>query len=96
MIKWLEDATQDLHSLHQYIAQENPNAAKMIAKCIIDATKLLATQPHMGRPGRVLYTRELVVPNTPFIIPYQMKNKHIEILRVIHGAMQWPEEFHTN
>ena len=27
------------------------------------------------------------------IIPYRVNHMTIEILRVFHGAMQWPEEF---
>jgi plasmid stabilization system protein ParE len=42
--------------------------------------------------GRVHNTRELIVSGTPLIIPYRVKNKNVEILRVFHSAMQWPEE----
>lgn len=92
MILWLDDAVQDLQSLHQYIALENPAAANRVAKHILNAINLLTEQPAMGRQGRVHHTRELIVSGTPFIIPYRVKNKNIEILRVFHSAMQWPEE----
>ncbi len=46
----------------------------------------------MGRPGRVLGTRELIVSSAPYIVPYRVKNNFIEILRVLHVAMEWPEE----
>jgi toxin ParE1/3/4 len=45
----------------------------------------------MGRPGRVPGTRELVIPKTPFIVPYRLQRKVIQILRVYHGARRWPE-----
>jgi len=92
MIMWLDDAVQDLQSLHQYIILENPAAANRIAKRILNTVNLLLEQPAMGRQGRVHNTRELIVSGTPFIIPYRVKNKNIEILRVFHAAMQWPEE----
>ena len=92
MIMWLDDAIQDLRSLHQYITLENPSAANRVAKRLLNTVNLLTDQPSMGRPGRVHNTRELIVSGTPFIIPYRVKNKNIEILRVFHGAMQWPEE----
>jgi toxin ParE1/3/4 len=91
IIKWLDEAVHDLQSLHQYITLENPSAANRIAKRILNAVNLLIEQPGMGRPGRVHNTRELVVSGTPYIIPYRVKNKNIEILRVFHGAMVWPE-----
>jgi toxin ParE1/3/4 len=48
----------------------------------------------MGRPGRVPGTRELVVSDTPFILPYRVRDSAVEILAVFHGARQWPEQFH--
>lgn len=92
MIKWLDDAIKDLQSLHQYITLENPSAASRVAKRILNTINLLAEQPAMGRQGRVHNTRELVVSSTPYIIPYRVKNKNIEILRIFHGAMQWPDQ----
>jgi len=90
-IQWLEDAVKDLQALRNYIAQDNPIAANRIAERIIESIKNLVDQPNIGRPGRVFGTRELVVRDTPYIIPYRVKNNIIEILRVFHGAMQWPE-----
>lgn len=42
---------------------------------------------------RVYNIRELIVAETPYIIPYRIKNNTVEILRVFHSAMQWPEIF---
>jgi toxin ParE1/3/4 len=92
MIKWLDDAVYDLQSLYRYIAQENPPAANGVAKRILKAVNLLPDQPGIGRSGRVRDTRELIVAGTPYIIPYRVKNHSIEILRVFHGAMQWPDQ----
>lgn len=92
IIKWLDEAAQDLRHLRHYIAEDNPQAAQSTAKRIIDAVSLLAAQPGLGRPGRVPHTRELVITGTPFIIPYQVRGNVIEILRVFHGAMLWPDK----
>lgn len=92
IIKWLDDAIYDLQALRQYIAQDKPSAANRLAKQILKAVNLLSDQPSMGRPGRVLGTRELIVSSTPYIVPYRVKNNAIEILRVLHVAMEWPEE----
>lgn len=79
-------------SLRQYIAKDKPSAANRVAKRILSTVNLLAEQPNMGRPGRVSGTRELIVSSTPYLIPYRVKNSRIEILRVLHVAMQWPDE----
>jgi toxin ParE1/3/4 len=47
----------------------------------------------MGRPGRVTGTRELVVDGTPYILPYRVRNRVVQILRVLHGARRWPQRF---
>ena len=92
IIRWLDDAIYDLQAVRQYIAVDKPNAANHVARRIISAVSLLSEQPEIGRPGRVYGTRELVVPGTPYIVPYQVKNNAIEILRIFHSAMQWTEE----
>lgn len=92
IIKWLDDAIYDLQELRQYISQDKPSAAHFVAKRILSSVNLLSQQSGIGRLGRIQGTRELVIPGTPFIVPYRIKNNTLEILRVLHGAMQWPEE----
>ena len=45
-----------------------------------------------GRPGRVAGTRELVVTGTPYVAAYQVTRETVRILRVLHGAQQWPDD----
>lgn len=92
-IKWQNRAITDLEQLQEYIAQDNPIAAGQVAKRIIQAVDLLKNHPGIGRPGRVPNTRELVIKDTPYLLPYRLRKGVIEILRVLHGAMQWPETF---
>jgi toxin ParE1/3/4 len=91
IIGWLDDAVDDLQSLRSYIAQDNVIAAKKVVKKILHSIEILSEQPGIGRVGRVPSTRELIVSGTPYIIPYRVQNNIIEILRVFHCAMQWPE-----
>ena len=92
MISWLEDAIFDLNALRQYIAQDKPSAANRVAKRILTSINLLSEQSNMGRAGRVPGTRELIIPGMPYIVPYRVKNNSIEILRVLHVAIQWPDK----
>ena len=57
---------------------------------IAEQIDILQQHPQMGRPGRKQGTRELVISRTPFIVVYRIKAKRIELLRVLHGAQQWP------
>jgi toxin ParE1/3/4 len=93
-IVWSPEAVEDLISLRAYIAEENPAAARRIVLRVLhDVEHLLPDNPQMGRPGRVPGTRELVVPRTPYIVPYRVQRATIQILRVFHGARRWPERF---
>jgi toxin ParE1/3/4 len=91
---WSPEAIDDLAALRAYIEQDNPAAAQHVALHILQNVEtLLASTPEMGRPGRVPGTRELVIPRTPFIVPYRLVGNAMQILRIFHGARRWPEAF---
>lgn len=92
-IRWTTPALRDLEAIGDFIARDKPAAAARIVNAILDGSEALATHPHIGRAGRVPGTRELVIPNTPFVAPYRVRGDEIEVLAVFHGARQWPESF---
>ena len=92
-VTWHRRARQDLRHIRAQIAAENPQAAQRVAQRILRAVALLAEQPGMGRVGRVSSTREFVITDTPYIAAYQIVEDTLVILRVLHGAQRWPEQF---
>jgi toxin ParE1/3/4 len=89
-IRWLRTALKNLDAEADYIAQDNPQAAAELVKRVFDSVDVLAKHPAIGRPGRVPDTRELVVTGTPYIVPYRVKGRTVDILRVFHGVRRWP------
>ena len=89
-IKWLRQALPDLDEAESYIAQDNPNAAAGVLLEIVRAVSMLERQPGLGRPGRVSGTKELIVPDTPYIVPYRVKDGIVQVLRVYHSSRKWP------
>lgn len=89
-VEWLRKAVANLNAEAEYISQDSPTAAARTVAAIVDAVELLKSYPAMGRPGRVPGTRELVVPGTPYIVPYRVRGDAVELLRVFHGARKWP------
>jgi toxin ParE1/3/4 len=89
-VVWSRRAIGHLVSLREYIEKDSEQNAALAAKRILKAVDLLQTQPDMGRPGRVPGTRELVVPETPYIIPYRVRHERLELLAVFHGRQKWP------
>ena len=63
----------------------------MAARCRLNVARL-AANPALGRAGRVPTTRELVVSPTPYLIVYRVRSETVEILRIFHGARQWPDQ----
>jgi len=91
-IIWAPEAIDDLAGLRTYISRDNPAAARRLAIHIVDMVEtVLAENPHIGRPGRVPGTREFVIDNSPYIVPYRVKDNALQILRVYHGARRWPD-----
>ncbi len=77
--------------IRDYIAEDSPAAAARVLRIIIQKTNRLIDHPKLGRRGRVVGTRELVITETPYISVYRVEGEMIDILRVLHGARQWPE-----
>ncbi len=93
IIEWSLFAVEDRTRIFDYIEQDNPTAAIAVDERIMEQTAKLARFPESGRPGRVDATRELVVGQTPFIVVYHVQNDTVRILRILHGAQSWPEQF---
>ena len=92
-IVWSPRAIDHLTRLRSYIARDNPKAANRIASRLLAAVERLAELPGLGRPGRIAGTRELVVPGTPYVIPYRLRHDRLEVIAVFHGRQKWPTRF---
>jgi addiction module RelE/StbE family toxin len=85
-IRWYSEAIQDLVAFREYIRRDNPQAASFVGQRILQVVSLLKDQLALGRLGRVEGTRELIVSGLPFTIPYRVRHKEIQILRVLHQS----------
>ncbi|MGO6748170.1 type II toxin-antitoxin system RelE/ParE family toxin [Rhizobium ruizarguesonis] len=81
----------DLDKIVDHIALDNPLAALNMWDEIERQVERLRDFPRSGRIGRMPETRELVVSGTPFIVVYVVSDD-VELVRVLHGAKQWPPE----
>jgi toxin ParE1/3/4 len=93
---WSDKARQDFRKIIAYIAERNPPAAVKVADRIDHAARDLAAMP-TGRRGRVSGTYEKPLPDLPYIIAYSLEttsagDEVLAVLRVIHGARNWPAE----
>ena len=91
-LEWSAFATSDRTSIFDYLERESPAAAIKVDTLLTVAADRLKRFPEIGRPGRIKNTRELVVLKTPYIIAYRLTDDVIRILRILHGAIQWPDD----
>jgi toxin ParE1/3/4 len=91
-LRYTPRARSDLAEIHDYIAQENQQAARRVVQIIRKAAEALSPNPLVGRAGRIAGTRELTVGHFPFTLAYRVDAEEIQILSVIHTARMWPED----
>ena len=83
-----EKALVDLEGIYNWIANDNPTAAKAVVERVFASTEHLATFPQMGHAGRDEGTFEWVVPRLPYIVVYEIQADRDEVIviAVMHGA----------
>jgi toxin ParE1/3/4 len=89
-IVWTTAARRDVNEIWDFIEVRNPNAAELVSSEILRAVEGLLQLPKRGKPGRVKETRELVVSGLPYVVVYLLADERVVILRVLHGAQDWP------
>jgi len=91
-VVWSRQAIRHLIRLREYIEKNSEQNAALVASRILKAVDLLESRPEIGRPGRVFGTRELVVPDTPYVIPYRARGGRLDLIAVFHGRQRWPSK----
>ena len=89
---WLRKALADRDEQIDFIAENSPRAAVEQGDRIAHQVSQLVQHPELGRVGRKPGTRERVISRTPFIVVYRINGQRIELLRLLHGAQQWPKK----
>jgi len=88
-------AEQDLDEIWLYIAPDNITAADALIDKIAEKCALLAAHPELGRtrPEIMEDVHSFAVGN--YILFYRPQPGGIELVRVLHGARDLPNAFHT-
>ena len=89
-LEWKAAAVADLMAIVDYISDDNPEAAQVLKDDIETKVSRLRENPRLYRLGRMEGTREMVVRSN-YLIVYAEDAYTVRILRVLHGAQQWPQ-----
>ena len=87
-VHWTDSAEGHLDAIHNYIAQDSPEYAKRLVDRLTRRSQQIAEFPFSGRrvpEYDVDPIREVI--EGPFRIVYHIKSDQIDVLAVIHGAM---------
>ncbi len=90
---WSDRATADLQAIHRYIDAHNPEAAREVMRHIAAAARQLMDFPELGRPAEEPGVRLLQVPARPYLLPYRVVGRVVEILAVFDERMERPREW---
>jgi plasmid stabilization system protein ParE len=88
-IRWTEESERWLRDIHDYIAQDNPEAAQRVVAGIYDRAQILVKYPKIGHIYRVESEGEIrILLYGHYRIAYLLKqDERVEILGVLHGAL---------
>jgi toxin ParE1/3/4 len=84
-VTYLRGALNDLNSILDYIAEDDPVAARKVVARIREVAALLADRPWLGRPGR-RGRRYLSVAGLPYVIIHRIQGESVQIVAVFHTA----------
>jgi toxin ParE1/3/4 len=91
LVRWTKPAANDLTHICDYTEEHFGAAqARRTAIEIYDSADSLQALPNRGRKGRKPNTREIGVSGLPFVSIYRVAQDAVEIVRILHGAQQWP------
>jgi toxin ParE1/3/4 len=92
-VRFQDTAEADLDAIKRYIEPESPKGLERVLTAIFTVAEQLESFPLLGHDGDVEGTREITVPRTPFRLIYTLDEPYfIDIIRVLHGARQYPPE----
>jgi len=95
-VRYTVPAQADLDEIYRYISENNPFAAERIKRQIKIDAELLGDLPFISRESDYPGIRVRKVRRYPYLIFYSVHDHEVRILRVRHGARQWPWEEETD
>ncbi len=86
-------AVFDLHEIWLFVANQSVDSADRLYDRISAPCESLAAQPGMGEARPDLKERMRVFPVDNYIVFYRPEADGIEVVRVLHGARDYPRLF---
>lgn len=94
-LRRMERALDDLADIWDYIATDNPAAAEKLVGDLLKRFEHTAEFPMIGRVADEIAPGHRVLTHSRYLLIYCIyKDKQtVELVRVVHGARDWPALF---
>ncbi len=86
-VRWTTPAADDLYNIVQHIQRDNPDAAADVAESRYDGCGNLRKFPILVVRGGSNAPANWCLP---YIVVYRIQDQIVEIMRIYHGAQDWP------
>ncbi len=83
-------ALQALSEVLDYYESQQSGLGARFLSSYDSQIEVVRDMPKIGRTGKVFGTRELVMQDFPFLIVYRIRKDYLEIIRLIHQSMKYP------
>ena len=90
-VKWSHKGRSSLRAIIEYIAKDDPRAARKIQERIIEKTALLKKTPYLGSPYE-MNLRKLHIGKLPYSLYYRITKQEVQVLLVRHERQLPPEK----
>lgn len=88
-VVWTRVAEINRSDIFDYIAADDPAAAKRMDELFAKTAARLAEFPKLGKTGDLPGTREML-PHEHYRLVYEIDGETVWVLALVHTARQWP------
>jgi len=92
-VHWTDRAKARLHSINDYLTEQNPQAAKKVTETILRRSAKLANPPEIGHKVKGYENTDLrEVLARPYRLIYRVKTDQVDIATVLHYRQLLPTD----
>ena len=92
-VHWTEAARAQLRDIHSFVARSSPQYAKKLVDRLTRRSQQIGAFPQSGRvvpDVNDVNVREVL--EGPYRIIYHILDDQVDVIAVVHGARNWPDE----